>query len=144
MDFACHFEGGDSLSQQHRIPSVVSNAEWWFQIFCIFTPTCTWGDDPIWPIFLNGSKPPPRWSKFVPCLGKKNYKNLQTLFVFPSVSPSPCGSLAPRFEKLLYSGGMVAWVEWWSYMTWWLPLTHLEYLRAYCCYAAQYVSWCGW
>ena len=28
--------------------------------------------------------------------------------------PHPYGSLAPRFEKLLYSGGMVAWVEWWS------------------------------
>ena len=29
---------------------------WWFQIFCIFAPTC--GNDPIWPVFFGWNQSP--------------------------------------------------------------------------------------
>ena len=32
------------------------STRWWFQIFYIFTPTCTWGDDATWRAYVsNGS-----------------------------------------------------------------------------------------
>ena len=39
--------------------SIRDVTRWWFQIFCIFTPT--WGNDPIWlAYFSTGLKPPTR------------------------------------------------------------------------------------
>ena len=43
-------------------------ARWWFQIFCIFTPT--WGNDPFWLIFL-------KWVETT------NQLNLSTLRILP-------------------------------------------------------------
>lgn len=40
-------------SQDCKLPAFTINDRWWFQTLFIFTPTCTWGGDPIWLIWIE-------------------------------------------------------------------------------------------
>ena len=54
FQFKKQLEGGNQWIQYGYAWRVYSISRWWFQIFCIFTPT--WGNDPIGLIFFKWVK----------------------------------------------------------------------------------------
>ena len=93
---------------------VYTGARWWFQIFCIFTPT--WRNDPkLTNIFSNGLKPSSFFS---------NVFLLPSLFAYKTI----CKSFFPR-HKILFS-------------EWFFPGFFLEISKRKCpaCFCSKSVS----